>query len=83
LAQATTGDSSITINKLNSQQYIHNPVGYVGIQLRHGTEYTWPWYGQLVALLSNHPAIVTATIKIADARPSIDRGSFHALDPNR
>src|ERR1051326_1151325 len=69
---STTGDVLDDNQQAEFQQYIRNSGGYVGIHSASDTEYTWPWYGQLVgSYFSNHPAIVTATLKVADpAHPS-------------
>jgi type 1 glutamine amidotransferase len=64
---STTGDVLDDNQQAEFQQYIHHSGGYVGIHSATDTEYTWPWYGQLVgSYFSNHPAIVTATVKVAD-----------------
>jgi len=64
---STTGDVLDDSQQAEFQQYIQHSGGYVGIHSATDTEYTWPWYGQLAgAYFSNHPAIVTATVKVAD-----------------
>ena len=64
---------STTGNILNSSQqaafeaYINQGGGYVGIHAASDTEYSWPWYGQLVgAYFDSHPAIQNATIEVPD-----------------
>lgn len=63
----TTGDVLDANQQAAFERYIRNGGGYVGIHSASDTEYSWPWYGQLVgAYFANHPAIQTATIKVAD-----------------
>lgn len=63
----TTGDVLNTNQQAAFERYIRAGNGYVGIHSASDTEYSWPWYGQLVgAYFTNHPAIQTATIKVAD-----------------
>lgn len=64
----TSGDILNTNQQAAFEQYLRNAGGFVGIHSASDTEYSWPWYGQLVgAYFSNHPlGIVSATIKVAD-----------------
>jgi cytochrome c len=63
----TTGDVLDNNQQGAFERYIRNGGGYVGIHSASDTEYSWPWYGQLVgSYFANHPAIQTATIKVAD-----------------
>ena len=64
----TTGDVLDAAQQTAFEQYIRNAGGFVGIHSASDTEYTWPWYGQLVgAYFSSHPpGTVLATIKVAD-----------------
>ena len=70
---STTGDVLDAAQQTAFEQYIRNAGGFVGIHSASDTEYSWPWYGQLVgAYFSNHPpGTVQATVKVADpAHPS-------------
>lgn len=63
----TTGDILDTTQQGAFETYIRAGGGYVGIHSAADTEYSWPWYGQLVgAYFLNHPAIQNATIRLAD-----------------
>jgi cytochrome c len=65
---STTGDVLDSNQQAAFEQYIRNNGGFVGLHAASDTEYSWPWYGQLVgAYFMNHPAIASATIKVADA----------------
>jgi cytochrome c len=62
VAFVMTSDAKGQGNVLNDAQqaaferYIRAGGGYVGIHSASDTEYTWPWYGQLVgAYFKNHP----------------------------
>lgn len=49
------------------QSFVRNGGGWAGIHSAADTLYDWPWYGGLVgAYFASHPAIQTATIKVAD-----------------
>lgn len=50
------------------EHYIHAGGGYVGIHSASDTEYSWPWYGQLVGTyFHDHPSIQQATLHVEDA----------------
>jgi glucose/arabinose dehydrogenase len=68
----TTGDVLDASQQAAFERYIRAGGGYVGIHSASDTEYSWPWYGELVgAYFLSHPAIQTATIEVADhAHPS-------------
>ncbi len=68
----TTGDVLDGNQQAAFERYIRGGGGYVGIHSASDTEYTWPWYGQLVgAYFKSHPAIQQATVLVADrAHPS-------------
>ncbi|QCR24945.1 cytochrome C [Pontibacter sp. SGAir0037] len=52
----TTGDVLNAEQQNNFERYIQAGGGYLGIHAASDTEYTWPWYGQLVgAYFDNHP----------------------------
>lgn len=63
----TTGDILDAAQQAEFEKYIQAGGGYVGIHAASDTEYSWPWYGELVgAYFKDHPAIQNATIEIAD-----------------
>src|SRR5688572_2738714 len=68
----TTGDILDANQQAAFESYIRAGGGYVGVHSASDTEYTWPWYGQLVgAYFQSHPANQTATVRVADhAHPS-------------
>lgn len=61
---STTGDVLNDAQQAAFERYIQAGGGYVGIHAASDTEYTWPWYGQLVgAYFRNHPnGTPTATV---------------------
>ncbi|MET8041303.1 ThuA domain-containing protein [Micromonospora sp. NPDC005215] len=64
---STTGDVLNSSQQTAFESYIAAGGGYVGVHAAADTEYSWPWYGQLVgAWFDSHPAIQTATVKIED-----------------
>lgn len=64
---STTGDVLDTNQQASFERYIQAGGGYVGIHSASDTEYSWPWYGQLVgAYFQDHPAQQTATTLVAD-----------------
>ncbi|GAB4050107.1 ThuA domain-containing protein [Catellatospora paridis] len=64
---STTGDVLDPTQQSAFERYIRAGGGYVGIHAASDTEYTWPWYGNLVgAYFANHPAPANATVKVAD-----------------
>ncbi len=64
---STTGDILNTDQQAAFEAYIGQGGGYVGIHAASDTEYSWPWYGDLVgAYFKGHPAIQEATIEVAD-----------------
>ena len=63
----TTGDVLNAMQQTMFENYIEGGGGYVGVHSAADTEYSWPWYGELVgAYFASHPAIQAATIKVAD-----------------
>jgi cytochrome c len=66
---STTGDVLNDAQQAAFERYIKAGGGYAGIHAASDTEYTWPWYGQMLgAYFRNHPAgTPTATVKIEDA----------------
>jgi PKD repeat protein len=65
---STTGDVLNDDQQAAFERYIRGGGGYVGIHSAADTEYTWPWYGQLVGgYFRNHPnGTPTATIDVED-----------------
>ncbi|GLR16510.1 ThuA domain-containing protein [Portibacter lacus] len=64
---STTGDILNSEQQQDFEAYIEQGGGYVGIHAASDTEYSWPWYGDLVgAYFDSHPAIQEATIEVAD-----------------
>jgi uncharacterized repeat protein (TIGR03806 family) len=60
---STTGDVLNSTQQTAFEEYIEGGGGYVGIHAAADTEYSWPWYGELVgAYFQSHPAIQTATL---------------------
>ncbi|MEE9297274.1 MAG: ThuA domain-containing protein [Phycisphaerae bacterium] len=70
----TTGDVLDLDQQAAFERFIRAGGGFVGVHSAADTEYDWPWYGGLVgAYFQSHPAISSATIKVADAvHPSTD-----------
>src|SRR3954453_12756702 len=66
---STTGDVLNDAQQTAFEHYIQAGGGYVGIHAASDTEYTWPWYGQMLGgYFRNHPAgTPTATVAIEDA----------------
>ncbi|MCM4080993.1 ThuA domain-containing protein [Paractinoplanes hotanensis] len=71
---STTGDVLDPGQQSAFERYIKAGGGYVGVHAASDTEYSWPWYGELVgAYFSAHPANQQATVKVEDpAHPSTD-----------
>ena len=65
---STTGDVLTDPQQTAFEHFIQAGGGYVGIHAATDTEYTWPWYGQLLGgYFRNHPAgTPTATVKVED-----------------
>ncbi|MEU5670177.1 ThuA domain-containing protein, partial [Micromonospora sp. NPDC047753] len=64
---STTGDVLNASQQTAFESYIAAGGGYVGVHAAADTEYSWPWYGQLVgAYFDSHPAIQNATVRIED-----------------
>ncbi|HEX6517679.1 MAG TPA: ThuA domain-containing protein [Nocardioidaceae bacterium] len=63
---STTGDVLNDDQQAAFERYIENGGGYAGVHAASDTEYTWPWYGDLVGSYFNgHPAQQWATVKVA------------------
>ncbi|HEY0638501.1 MAG TPA: ThuA domain-containing protein [Pseudonocardiaceae bacterium] len=69
---STTGDVLDGTQQAAFERYIRAGGGFAGIHAASDTEYSWPWYGQLVgSYFNSHPANQTATVKVEDpAHPS-------------
>ncbi|WP_139984529.1 ThuA domain-containing protein [Nocardioides litoris] len=70
---STTGDVLNETQQGAFERYIKAGGGYAGIHAASDTEYSWPWYGNLVgSYFNNHPnGTPTATVKVEDpAHPS-------------
>lgn len=53
---STRGNVLDTVQQQAFQSYIHRGGGFVGIHAATTTEYTWPWYNQLIgAYFDGHP----------------------------
>ena len=66
---STTGEILNDAQQTAFENYIRSGGGYAGIHAASDTEYTWPWYGELVGgYFRNHPAgTPTASVDIEDA----------------
>ncbi|MDI1461599.1 ThuA domain-containing protein [Catellatospora sp. KI3] len=63
----TTGDVLNDVQQTAFESYIRGGGGYVGVHAAADTEYSWPFYGNLVgAWFASHPAIQQANVKIED-----------------
>lgn len=70
---STTGDVLNEAQQGAFERYIQAGGGYAGIHAASDTEYSWPWYGELVgSYFNNHPpGTPSATVKVEDpAHPS-------------
>ncbi|MCX7553046.1 ThuA domain-containing protein [Marinicella sp. S1101] len=64
----TSGDVLNAIEQAAFEVYIRDGGGYVGVHSASDTEYSWPWYGQLVgSYFDNHPSIQNADVLVEDA----------------
>lgn len=65
---STTGNDILDgAQKQAFEAFIASGKGYVGVHAAADTEYTWPWYGQLVgAYFKSHPQIQEARITVED-----------------
>jgi type 1 glutamine amidotransferase len=63
----TTGTVLEPDQKDAFQRYIEAGNGYVGVHSASDTEYSWPWYGQLLGTWFNdHPQIQQAEVDVVD-----------------
>ncbi|TDT18139.1 uncharacterized protein DUF1349 [Ilumatobacter fluminis] len=64
---STTGDVLNADQQAAFESYIQSGGGYVGIHAASDTEYSWPWYADLVgAYFAGHPAVQEATVVTED-----------------
>ncbi|WP_432985178.1 ThuA domain-containing protein [Dactylosporangium sp. CA-233914] len=64
---STTGDVLDDTQQAAFESYIRGGGGYVGVHAAADTEYTWPFYGQLVgAWFAGHPAIQPVNSRTED-----------------
>ena len=66
---STTGDILNTDQQKAFERYMHAGGGFAGVHAASDTEYTWPYYGQMLGgYFRNHPnGTPQATIRIEDA----------------
>ncbi|MDO3384904.1 ThuA domain-containing protein [Gilvimarinus sp. SDUM040013] len=66
---STTGDVLNSAQQQAFEEYIEHGGGYLGIHAAADTEYSWPWYGDLVgAYFHSHPQNQTATVHVENAQ---------------
>jgi type 1 glutamine amidotransferase len=66
---STTGDVLNDTQQTAFENYVRAGGGYIGVHSAIDTEYTWPWYGQLIggdAWFQSHPAIQMALLEVED-----------------
>ncbi len=64
----TTGDVLDDSQQAAFERFIRSGKGYVGVHSAADTEYSWPWYGGLVAAyFESHPAIQPAIVNVLDS----------------
>ncbi len=80
----TSGDVLNANQQAAFEAYIRAGGGYVGIHSASDTEYSWPWYGELVgAYFDRHPAQQTATLSVENSDHPASRelpASFQRFD---
>ncbi len=65
----TTGDVLDDAQQGALERWLQRGRGWVGVHSASDTEYDWPWYAGLVgAYFAAHPAIQTATVRVASRR---------------
>lgn len=61
----TSGDVLDDAQQAAFERFIQNGNGYAGIHSASDTEYSWPWYGDLVgAYFDSHPPVQEATLHV-------------------
>ncbi len=64
---STTGDVLDEAQQAAFEGYIRAGGGYVGVHAAADTEYSWPWYGELVgAYFNSHPSNQNAKVDVID-----------------
>ncbi len=64
----TSGDVLNNAQQTAFENYIRAGGGYVGVHSASDTEYSWPWYGQLIgAYFDRHPPQQDATVSVEDS----------------
>ncbi|MBP2335085.1 glucose/arabinose dehydrogenase/PKD repeat protein [Saccharothrix coeruleofusca] len=64
---STTGDVLDDAQQGAFERYINGGGGYAGVHAAADTEYSWPWYGELVgSYFKSHPAIQEADVHVED-----------------
>ncbi|GGS24458.1 hypothetical protein GCM10010171_17030 [Actinokineospora fastidiosa] len=64
---STTGDVLNDEQQAAFERYIEGGGGYAGVHAAADTEYTWPWYGELVgSYFKSHPHIQEADVLVED-----------------
>ena len=68
----TTGEILDASEQAAFESYIQHGGGYAGVHSASDTEYSWPWYGQLVGAyfdrVHGHSRVVQATVHVVDRR---------------
>jgi cytochrome c len=64
---STTGDVLNDEQQGAFERFVRDGGGYAGVHAAADTEYSWPWYGELVgAYFKSHPAIQEADVLVED-----------------
>ena len=64
---STTGDVLDADQQAAFERFVQDGGGYAGVHAAADTEYSWPWYGDLVgAYFKSHPATQQATVVVED-----------------
>ncbi|MGX7827618.1 ThuA domain-containing protein [Actinokineospora sp. 24-640] len=64
---STTGDVLNEAQQAAFERYIDGGGGYAGVHAAADTEYSWPWYGELVgSYFKSHPQIQEADVVVED-----------------
>ena len=72
---STTGDVLNSEQEEAFRNFISSGSGYVGIHAAADTEYSWPWYGQLIgAWFLSHPPVQEAVVRAVDSQHPSTQG---------
>ncbi|MGW4113383.1 carbohydrate-binding protein [Actinosynnema sp. NPDC004786] len=64
---STTGDVLDDAQQQAFQRFVEGGGGYAGVHAAADTEYSWPWYGELVgSYFKSHPNIQPAAVEVED-----------------